>query len=113
MGSAFLMKKAENHCGDTFYLQSPFSISAYLDRLVSHYNLVPLIVRGHCYSIISKFDVIILQRKLYNKSGCRGDDDVPAAWPVTFHQTQEYGIIFCNHFPEKNAGTILVPGIMT
>lgn len=66
MGSAFLMKKAENHCGDTFYLQSPFSISAYLDRLVSHYNLVPPIVRGHCYSSMSEFDVIILQRELYN-----------------------------------------------
>lgn len=112
MGSAFLMKKAENHCGNTFYLQSPFSISAYLDRLVSHYNLVPPIVRGHCYISMSEFDVIILQCEFYNKGGCRGDD-VPAAWPVTFHQTEEYGIVFCGHFLEKNAGTILVPVIMT
>lgn len=60
MGSAFLMKKAENHCDDTFYLQSPFSISAYLDRLVSHYSLVPPNVHGHCYSSMSEFPVMSL-----------------------------------------------------
>lgn len=110
MGSAFLMKKAENHCGDAFYLQSPFFffffslVPTWIDWFpitILYHRLCVVIVIAACLSLMSLFCNANYTTKV----------DVKAMMYLLlslwlFIRLRTTALVFCVHFPEKNAGTI-------